>query len=238
MPLQKPKVSVPDTGELTRAIITADEGGAGSVQCLFNPGEYTIAKSNHWEPRRNQSKNVPALEFTGGGGRTLTMELMFDTYEQPKGNDREQAKSASVSDYIQTLWKMTEIDTALKNAKTGQGRPPVVTFQWGSEWSFQAVITSLSVRYTLFRRDGTPVRALANITFQEAQDPKKQKGTNPTSESLPGYARREVRPHDTLALIAYEEYGDPTQWRRIADENHLEDPLDLRPGQTLGIPPL
>jgi hypothetical protein len=225
------------TGELTRATITANEGSGGSIQCLFNPSEYTIAKSIHWQPRRNVGKDVPVMEFTGGGGRSLTMELFFDTYEGPMGNPGQRTGTGDVRSIVDKLWKLTMIDESLKNQTTQQGRPPMVVFQWGPSWSFKAVITSLSVRYTLFRRDGTPVRAVASATFQEAEDEKSQKGTNPTSESLPGYKRREVAQKDTLALIAYEEYGDPTEWRRIAEENDLENPLDLTLGTVLGIPP-
>jgi nucleoid-associated protein YgaU len=97
---------------------------------------------------------------------------------------------------------------------------------------------NLSVRYTLFREDGTPVRATAKITLQEAEDEHHTKRQNPTSYSEPGLRFREVLPRDTLAQIAYEEYGDATVWRRIADRNRLDDPLNLRPGQILVIPPL
>jgi nucleoid-associated protein YgaU len=42
----------------------------------------------------------------------------------------------------------------------------------------------------------------------------------------------------TLAWIAYQEYGDSGYWRHIAETNDLADPLDLRPGQVLKLVPL
>ena len=42
---------------------------------------------------------------------------------------------------------------------------------------------------------------------------------------------------DRLDWIAYQEYGEASEWRRIAEANHLADPLALRPGMTLAIPP-
>lgn len=225
------------SGELTRASITNAETGGEGIQCLFNPTEYTIAKTINWQPRQNMGKDVPVMEFTGGGSRSLSMELFFDTYEAANGNPGARTQTPDVRTLIDRLWKLTMIDERLRNQTTGQGRPPMVIFQWGAAWSFKAVITQLSVRYVLFQRDGTPVRAIANVTFQEAEDEKNQPGTNPTSESLPGYRRREIRPGDTLALIAFEEYGDPTQWRRIADENTIENPMDLSGYRVLGIPP-
>jgi len=220
-----------------KAVISNKDKPGDRIQCLFNPNEYTIAKSNSWQPKALTGRNVPKLDFTGGGSRSLTMELFFDTYEQPNKNDKDQTKSGDVRAYINQLWKLTMVDESLENTQTQRGRPPLVVFEWGPSWSFTAAITSLSVRYTLFRQDGTPVRAVANVTFQEAEDEKFQPGTNPTSQALPGYKLREVRPNETLAWIAYEEYGDAGEWRRIADENHMDNPLGLRPGQVLAIPP-
>lgn len=200
------------------------------IQCLFNPTEYSIAKTNNWEPKNVVGKNVPKMDFTGGGSRTLSLELFFDVFEQ---------QGADVRTHIDKLWKLTAIDENLKNQETNRSRPPMCLFQWGGTWTFQAVMTSLSVRYVLFRQDGTPVRAIASVTLQEASDEKDLPGTNPTSGSIqPGRKRREVRPHDTLALIAHEEYGDPGKWREIAGENGIDDPLSIRPGQILSIPPL
>ena len=43
---------------------------------------------------------------------------------------------------------------------------------------------------------------------------------------------------DTLPSIAYEQYGDPTVWRAIADANGIENPLKLRRGHALSLPKL
>jgi nucleoid-associated protein YgaU len=43
---------------------------------------------------------------------------------------------------------------------------------------------------------------------------------------------------DTLASIAYNEYGSAAGWRRIADANpFIDDPMRVKPGTTLVIPP-
>ena len=36
-------------------------------------------------------------------------------------------------------------------------------------------------------------------------------------------------------LATFGELGDSALWRHIADENNLDNPMDLRPGQVLGI---
>lgn len=213
---------------LTKATIKNEDNGK-IIHCLFNPTEYTIAKSNSWQPKPIIGKNVPKLDFTGGGSRTLTMELFLDVYEQA---------GASVKEYVEDLWSLAMIDEANTNTETQKSRPPLCTFIWGeSKKHFKAAVTSLSIRYTLFRQNGTPCRAVANITFQEAEDLGVQKPTNPTSHSKAGYRRRAVGPSDTLAMIAFEEYGDAGRWRLIADANDLDDPMNLQAGQLLAIPP-
>jgi nucleoid-associated protein YgaU len=213
---------------LTKATITNLDTG-DPIHCLFNPTEYTIAKTNSWQTNRVVGKNVPKLDFTGGEARTMQMELFFDVLEKD-GDD--------VSTHIDKLWELTMTNDEKQNPKTERSRPPLCLFQWGGSWHFKAAVTSLSVRYTLFRESGIPCRAVANITLQEAEDPKLQKGTNPTSYAEPGYRRREVRPHDSLPLIAYEEYGDSAHWRLIAEANLIDDPESIRPGQVLAIPAL
>jgi hypothetical protein len=211
---------------LTKATIKNLETNE-TLTCLFNPSEYTIAKQNQWETKNVVGRNSPNLEFTGGGARSMTMDLMFDVFEQSGGD---------VRTHIDKLWQMTNIESRTRSARSRRGRPPFVLFQWGGDWHFRAALTSLSVKYTLFRQDGTPVRAVATVTLQEAEDEPRR--TNPTSGSLPGYRRYVVEPHDTLPNIAFKEYGDATKWRTIAEANGIDDPLALSPGQALGIPPL
>jgi nucleoid-associated protein YgaU len=43
---------------------------------------------------------------------------------------------------------------------------------------------------------------------------------------------------DTLQAIAHAEYDDPREWRRIADTNGIDDPMSLRPGNKLLVPPI
>jgi hypothetical protein len=199
-----------------------------SIECLFNPNEYTFSKQNTWNTKENIGKNVPQLEFGGGSSMTLKMELFFDTYTT--GGD--------VSEITDRIWKLMYIDENATGMTSSKGRPPLVEFQWGSTWSFQAVITSITQKFTLFRHDGTPVRATLNVDFLQAKEDGKYPGQNPTTISYGGYRVRSVKEGDTLDQIAFEEYGDSTMWRYIADTNSLSNPLKLKLGQTLTIAPL
>ena len=47
-----------------------------------------------------------------------------------------------------------------------------------------------------------------------------------------------VQQGETMAQIAAGAYNDPTQWRAIANQNAILDPLNLTPGTLLQIPVL
>ena len=195
------------------------------VECLFNPNAYTFSKQNSWTPKAGKGKNIPELEFKGGESMTLNMQLFFDTYTT--GED--------VRKTTNRIWKLMNVSEKLTDMTSVKGRPPMVEFQWGSTWSFRAVLTKVSQNFTLFRYDGIPVRATLDVSFLQAKEQGRYPGQNPTTVGHPGYRRRVVNEGDTIDWIAHEEYGDSAMWRFIADTNGLDDPGRLKPGQVLAI---
>lgn len=216
-----------NSASLAHAVIINRDGGNTHIPCMFNPKEYSFSKSNQWAPGRGKGQNMPQLEFGSGQPATLQMQLFFDTYAA--GEDVRKK-------YTDAIWKLMMVDPKLKDPKTHKSRPPKVCFQWGSAWTFDAVITSISQKFTLFLHDGTPVRATLDVTFQQIQDESLLPKQNPTSGGVGGERVWIVNEGDTLAWIAYKEYGDSTQWRRIADANRLTQVRRLAPGTVLEIP--
>jgi len=218
---------------LPKATIVDLDHGHKTIECMFNPKEYSIKKSNKWGGQGAPGKNVPKQQFGGGDPESLTLQLMFDTYVGAHGSKDVR------TEYTNKIWALAQVDPKLNKDDLGNkklGRPPKVCFQWGPQWSFTAVITSISQKFTLFSADGTPVRATLDVTFQQVIDDKSKPKTNPTSGGVGGESLWTVKDGDTLASIAYESYGDATRWRAIANANRLTRVRDLRPGTILGIP--
>jgi hypothetical protein len=216
--------------KFAKAEIRSVEKGAGPpIACLFNPKEYAFSKKNKWSAPASTGGNVGEFQFGGGDPATLTLQLFFDTFESRKDVRKE---------HTDKLWKLMMIDGSLTDHTTQKGRPPKVRFQWGKAWSFEAVITSLSQKFTLFLEDGTPVRATVDVGFQQVVDELFYPKQNPTSGGTGGGRQWTVKEGDTLASIAYAEYGDSNHWRPSADANRLVQVRRLRPGTTLEIPNL
>lgn len=203
------------------------------VQCLFNPAEYTFTKQNTWTREANGGANVPHLEFGGGQPATLQMQIYFDTYR-----DARDGKAKDVRKDTDRLWKMMLVSDKNQDRKSHKGRPPKVQFRWGKTWSFDAVLTSMTQKFILFLPDGTPVRAVVDLTFMEVRDTKRLKPQNPTSAGDGGEQVWTVRVGDNLPLIAYAIYGDTGRWPAIAEANRLDRVRDLRPGTVLILPTL
>jgi nucleoid-associated protein YgaU len=210
-------------------IINRSKQGSAPIYCMFNPKEYAFSKDTQWELGDTKGKNIPQLEFKGGKPANLSLELIFDTYgmDPPKDVRKE---------YTNALWELTLVDNDLKDKKNNTGRPPTVRFQWGEAWSFDAVITKMTQKFTMFLSNGTPVRAVVDLTFQQITDNRELGMQNPTSGGVEGTRLWTVSEGDTLAWIAYQHYGDTAEWRRIADANRLTQVRHLRAGTVLELP--
>ncbi|MGA8248451.1 MAG: peptidase M23 [Nocardioides sp.] len=201
-------------------------GGAprGDIPFQFNPKEVTIQKAAKWErkPAKGAKKAGPP-EFSGSEPCKLTLEMFFDASGTQDG---------SVVEAVEKLFTCT-VPT---DASAGQKKPspPLVVLHWGAIASFPAFVTSVSAKYTLFTSTGLPIRALCSVALEEMpNEPWRQ---NPTSGSDSVRRAHTLVEGDSLASIAYAEYGDPALWRSVARFNGVDDPMRCAPGTRLLLP--
>jgi hypothetical protein len=128
-----------------------------------------------------------------------------------------------------------ESSTRQEGSRNVKVPPPEVAFEWGV-FRFVAVMTEMSQKFTLFKMDGTPVRAKVEVTFTQHKDVNDYPNQNPTSGGGAIQRVHRVVAGDRLDTIAFEMYGDATRWRAIAEQNQIVNPLALQPGRLLTIP--
>jgi nucleoid-associated protein YgaU len=201
----------------------------GEIECQFNPSQLKIKKKTSWSSQVLPQYNSPKLTFDGGEAATYDLTLYFDAYS---------GKPTDVRFYTNQLLRLTMRDYGYSMFKIPKAEPPTVTFVWGKISMFSAKVNEVEIKYTMFAPDGTPIRAVADVSFIQQQTllgddliPPQ----NPTSRSEPRKTRL-VHSMQRLDQIAYEEYGDARMWRRIAEANGMDDPFSLRDGQILVIP--
>jgi hypothetical protein len=200
------------------------------LQFHFNPTNMTITKVPGWhsEPVRNDPKGQPHTEWVGNQPALLKLKLLFDSTDD-FGLPR------SVSDAIDQLREWTAPTRSSMNNQRPQ--PTTLQLYWGSDpTSYFPLcrIKSLTIRYTKFDRTGSPERATVDIQLAEVAN--RLPMQNPTSGGIVGRRSVTVDAGDTLAGIAFREYGNPNMWRALAEANGIDNPMRLRPGAALLVP--
>jgi len=213
--------------EKAMLIVVDGVGVPMMLRFKYNPEQYTVEKSAEWtRPRAPGAESTPDPDYTTTNPTRLTMEIFFDAFEELAGD---------VSKDVDTLLTWTK-PTPVSRA-TGTPLPPLLMFQWGSSSAlsgFRGFLKSVSARYTLFRIDGTPIRATCNITLEEV--PQETARQNPTSGTRPGMRVHVLTEGETLHSVAWSEYRQARYWRGLAAFNGIDDPLRVEPGTSLLLP--
>lgn len=232
------------------------------LYCQFNPATITITKSASWEasggerdvvkessfekngnttiykpqdPGSQPNLNSPYIEFKGGSAASFSLELLFDTTDQPPGTVARDVRRFTNDLLSLTMGNPTTGKEGAETFDTVEPPKPVM-FGWGDFVLFKSVITDVEISFIMFDPDGKPVRATAKVGFLEYTPPPLG-STNPTTRTEPRKTWI-VQAGQDLHDIAYAEYGHPSHWRHLADSNNLLNPLKITPGQVLILPPL
>jgi nucleoid-associated protein YgaU len=111
-----------------------------------------------------------------------------------------------------------------------------VKFSWGTAQQVTALVEKLTVNYSMFDSEGTPLRAAISLSLKQIfLAPSAQ---NPTSGGTAMLGSHLVSEGDSLASVAFHQYGHPKYWRPLAVTNGVDDPARLRPGAELILPPV
>ena len=153
-----------------KALLTAEgDVKTKELRFSFNPSEYTVAKSSTWNrPTTKSAKKSGRPEFQGTNAQTLQLEIFLDESEADNGD---------VASQIATLLDWLKPTPA--SLKKHKPEPPILTFTWGVNPAFdgfQAYLKSVSAKYTMFKADGTPVRATCTVKMKEADAVSFKKG--------------------------------------------------------------
>lgn len=198
----------------------------GEIEMQFNPAELSLVKEVSWA--RHHARSAPHTstpEFLGSRPRVLAMTVVLDEKDK-------QGRSVD-----QRVTKLLECCAPTESSRTDhQPSPPWVKFRWGgfSSASFVAYLSRVRATYTRFSPEGSPLRAVCEITLEEIGTA--TKGQNPTSGSPSSRQSCVLVRGDSLQSVAVRNSGRAADWRRIAELNGVDDPSRVRPGQMLLLP--
>ncbi len=200
--------------QLTKAAILNTNTGE-RISVMYNPEQFTLDQGNNFAEVGIPGLNAPPIQYVRGKGRTLSMELFFDSYEL--GTDVRQ---------------FTDMVVSLLDKVPNTSAPPILLFTMG-QFSFRCVLVEAGQKFTMFARDGTPVRSVITARFHEYVDVQIQVQSG---FFLGPPTIRNVIQGQTVSAISSQALGDPTRWREIASANKIVDPFHLPTGASLIIP--
>jgi Contractile injection system tube protein len=225
-------------GSLAKMTITAckDEELSGtectSFTVLINPAAYSHSYKICYNNRQAQGSSAGSPDFDRIPSETVKFELVFDgTGVVPSSLPGvEPFTGDGVKEQIGTFKRLVfTYDGSIHS-------PNYVQLAWGS-FLFNCRLSSLDLNYTLFKPDGTPLRARATVNFVGFTSEKKlARQANNSSPDLSHVVT--VKGGDTLPLLCYDIYGSSAYYLEVARVNKLENFRNLVTGTQLLFPPL
>ena len=213
--------------------------------------------------RDNSTRNVQAVNAEQA---TLSVSLYFDSYnelkEQQGAGNLAQTTAAhylkmgfnSVAGKISPKWPtfdmnedlspdpMYEVNerfymiTNLIKYNHEEHEPPTIGFLWGDSMFFVGKMTSQNVQYTVFNRDGTPIRAKLTMSIVGEEVVFEDQHEQYPLESPDRTKQRTLHHGDQLWMMAQDEYGDVSRWKTIAEANGILNPRAIGGVVRLKVP--
>ncbi len=217
-------------------------GESFSVQ--VNPEKYSTAQEVRVATQQAPGASAAEVQYVLTPPQRMEFEFLFDgtgAVPEPSSGGLLDTLTAGFQ-LLGTETKSTVMERLEKFRHTvlafqgEQHQPRFVKLVWGT-LLFKGRLVSMNTRYTLFQPDGTPLRAVAACTFVESlPDALRTRKENAQSPDLTH--RRIVQQGDTLSLLTYRQYGDPSLSLEVARANGLDSLRSLRAGQELRFPPV
>jgi hypothetical protein len=209
----------------------AESGGVAeadeSFEALINPETYTLAyKLKFSESGQGQGSSGKQLKYEYTEPSEMAFEFLFDNTGIIDGEPRD-----SIADDLKRFREVV-IDY-----KGDAHEPRHFKLVWGENSIFKGRVTAVELTYKLFKADGTPIRAVAKVTFKSSIE--EEKRTAKEDKQSPDLTKvRMVKRGDTLPHLCFQMYGDPRYYLQVAASNQLANFRNLIPGTKLIFPPI
>lgn len=227
------------SGSLEKMIITAFTDDSftplsqkGQIAVYINPEQYTHSYRILYNDTQAQGSAAGSPEYNKTPADVVTFQLVFD------GTGVVPSSLPGIIPYLQDGISK-QIDEFLQLAFDYDGdihSPNFIQLSWGT-LIFNCRLSTLKIAYTLFKPDGTPLRAKADVTFVEYRNEQEiAKEENKLSPDLTRVVT--VRAGDTLPLLCYGIYGSSLYYTEVARVNGMSGFRGLIPGEKILFPPL
>ncbi len=233
---------MPPTGELIKVkleIYKDDryQSKIGYFDLPINPEQFSQQFQVEYNRQQAQGSQQNDLTYKFTPPQEIKLDFIFDGTGVVPDKQNPGKFHRDVVGQIEKFFRLTY----QMNPETH--KPNFLRLLWGEfsfgygKYGFDCVLTNVQVNYTLFTPDGKPLRAKLSATFASYVEMKKRlQEENKKSPDLTH--QRKVTAGDTLPVMTYRIYDDPSYYLQIAKVNGLVNFRRLKTNTDLRFPPL
>ncbi len=204
--------------------------GSSSFEVMINPGQYSHERAI----RYSNARHMGGLGKRNSFSYMDSEEISFDEIVIDATGAVPPSTAGGVVRDVKT--QIDQLTSIVYNYSGSAHEPPWVRLLWGT-LIFFGRLKSMSTTYTLFKPSGEPLRAKLKMGFVGAMSAQEEAlRANQSSPDLSHHVT--VVEGDTLPLLCYRIYRDPSYYLEVAAFNQLTDFRRLKPGMKLLFPPL
>lgn len=222
----------------------------------LNPEKYTMRHNVAFCEGQAMGTSGTDLRFNKIEGEEVTFDFVFDSSGVvPPGKIKDGKGEESLLDVVgdiagalkpaivnpfgevATIEKdVEEFKNLLMGYDGDTHQTSYLKLLWGG-YSLSCRLKSMDIEYTLFRKDGRPIRAKVRCTFKGTVDYKlmvaKEKKSSPDMTH-----ERVIKMNDKLPLLAEDIYTSNTYYIDVAKNNRLLSFRNVPQGQKIQFPPV
>ena len=229
-------------GTLIKATLTypdpLDKNKKKSIEVQFNPAEYSISRGVNSSETNGKGQNATPEQQQQEQESLATMQvkLRLDTTTYVEEDDEVEKYPDYLKDENELAGICKDLSMLTKITPDSH-KNDLLCFSWGT-MEFYGIVTSLTIQYQMFNRNGQPVRANIEMSIKgEEKELLNDIGANPR-QSPDRTKYRRMNPREELWMLADMEYDDASCWKEIARENGILNPRKVDYTKCLKIPAL
>ena len=172
-------------------LIAVYDGEGEDIEFMFNPNQLAFSRSINLEQAKgSQTKDGNnKVSFKHPNPYSLKISnILIDTYETKEANVLDTIKKFKLAVEFIKDGKAPSGKASSGKAQNGtaqETRPPIYLFTWGNYNYLRCFVKTFSFKLTMFRPDGTPVRASVDLDLEQVDLPNSQptqKTPNPSNK--------------------------------------------------------
>jgi hypothetical protein len=207
---------------------------------MFNPSAYTRKIAITYDDKQAPGTTGLPMKVTARKPGDLQLDFIIDgtgtAAHISVSGEKMAATAQSDTETVDVAKKVQEFHDVCIKVRGDKHRSPFLRVIWGNI-KVDCVLSNCDVKYTLFDKEGKPLRATISATFKEAiSDEMRVAEEGKSSPDLTHV--RVVQEGDTLPLMTYRIYGDSKYYFQVARANGIKDFRKLKAGQEIFFPPI